>query len=61
MEVKVYNNDVEKALKILKKRVSKSGLLRELKDRRHYEKPSTKRKKKQKRASKRAARDSSYR
>jgi len=57
LEVKVYNNDVEKALKILKKRVSKSGLLRELKDRRHYEKPSTKKKKKQKRASKRAARD----
>ncbi len=57
MEVKVYNNDVERALKILKKRVSKSGLLRELKDRRHYEKPSAKRKKKQKRANKRAARD----
>ena len=44
MEVKVFDNDVEKALKILKNKLSKSGLFKELKVRRAYEKPSVKRK-----------------
>lgn len=52
MEVKVIDNDVEKALKILKNKLSKSGLFKELKVRRAYEKPSVKRKEK---PSKRAA------
>ena len=36
MEVKVIDNDVEKALKILKNKLSKSGLFNELKVRRAY-------------------------
>ena len=46
MEVKVIDNDVEKALKILKNKLSKSGLFKELKVRRAYEKPSVKQKEK---------------
>ena len=46
LEVKVFDNDVEKALKILKNKLSKSGLFKELKIRRAYEKPSVKRKRK---------------
>ncbi len=46
MEVKVIDNDVEKALKILKNKLSKNGLFKELKLRRAYEKPSVKRKRK---------------
>jgi len=42
LEVKVFDNDVEKALKILKNKLSKSGLFKELKVRRAYEKPSVK-------------------
>ena len=41
--IDVKNNDVEFALRILKKQVQKSGLLRELRRRRHYEKPSERR------------------
>ena len=38
--VKVYNNNVEGALKILKKKVKESNLMFEIKKRSHYEKPS---------------------
>jgi len=47
LEVKVYGNDVEKALKVLKRNLSKEGFFRELRERKHYEKPSVKRKRKQ--------------
>lgn len=46
LEVKVFDNDVEKALKILKNKLSKSGLFKELKLRRAYEKPSVRKKRK---------------
>jgi small subunit ribosomal protein S21 len=46
LEVKVFDNDVEKALKILKNKLSKSGLFKELNLRRAYEKPSVKKKRK---------------
>jgi len=36
----------EKALRMLKKKVEDSGLLKEIRDRQHYEKPTTLRKKK---------------
>ena len=42
MEVKVFDNDVDKALKVLKNKLSKNGLFKELKLRRAYEKPSVK-------------------
>ena len=39
-------DNVERALKILKKQVEKAGTIAELKKRQHYEKPSVTRKKK---------------
>ena len=42
MEVTVYQNQVERALKVLKRQLTKDGLLKELKRRRFYEKPSLK-------------------
>lgn len=49
MEVLVDNN-IEKAMKILKRKLIKEGLFKELKSRRYYEKPSEKRKRKSKEA-----------
>jgi|TARA_R100000030_G_scaffold24632_1_gene17888 small subunit ribosomal protein S21 len=43
LEVKVRNNNVDKAMRQLKKKVMKDGLLKELKQRQYYEKPSLKR------------------
>jgi small subunit ribosomal protein S21 len=42
--VTVQHDNVEKALRKFKKKVLESGLLRELRDREFYEKPTTKRK-----------------
>ena len=53
MEVKVYDNDVEKALKVLKNKLAKSGLFKELKAKRFYEKPSVKKKRKSRDAQRR--------
>jgi small subunit ribosomal protein S21 len=53
LEIRVNGNDVEKALKILKRQLQKDGLLRELKERRFYEKPSVKSRRKQREAHKR--------
>lgn len=38
--VNVRDNNVEKALRILKKKMQREGVFREMKLRRHYEKPS---------------------
>lgn len=46
MEVRVIDNDVERALKMLKNKLSRSGFFKELKMRRAYEKPSVKKKRK---------------
>lgn len=46
LEIKVYGNDVEKALKVLKRNLLREGLFRELRNRRFYEKPSVKKKRK---------------
>lgn len=53
MEIKVYNNNVDKALKVAKKKLAGEGLFRELKRRRFYEKPSVRRKAKQREAQRR--------
>ncbi len=53
LEVKVYDNDIEKALKVLKNKLSKDGFFKELKMRRFYEKPSVKRKRKNREARRR--------
>ena len=49
------NDNVERALKLLKKQLEKAGTISELKKRQHYEKPSVRRKKKQAAARKRMA------
>ncbi len=43
MEVDVRDNNVDQALKILKKKLQREGVFREMKIRRHFEKPSIKR------------------
>ena len=47
MEVSVDHN-IERAMKILKRKLIKEGLFKELKSRRYYEKPSERRKRKHK-------------
>ena len=42
IEVTVKDNNVEQALRSLKKRMQREGLFREMKLRKHYEKPSVK-------------------
>ena len=39
-EVHVKGNNIEGAIRVLKKKLLKDGLLRELKERQHYSKPS---------------------
>ncbi len=43
MQVAVRDNNVDQALKVLKKRLQREGLFREMKQRSYYEKPSEKR------------------
>jgi len=43
MQVIVHDNNVDKALRILKRRMQREGIYREMRLRRHYEKPSEKR------------------
>ena len=47
MRVEVFDNQIDAALKTLKKQMQKDGLFQEMKRRAHYEKPSVKRKRKQ--------------
>lgn len=51
--IEVYNNDVTKALRKLKKVVQAEGIFQTLRERERFEKPSVKRKKEQARAVKR--------
>jgi small subunit ribosomal protein S21 len=53
LEVVVGDRGVERALKTLKRKLAAEGVLRELKVRRHYLKPSIKRRKKQAEAARR--------
>lgn len=46
MEVRVYDGNIEKAIKVLKRQLQKEGLFREIKKRSFYEKPSEKEKRK---------------
>lgn len=43
MEVQVRDNNVDQALRALKKKMQREGVYREMKLRRHFEKPSDKR------------------
>jgi small subunit ribosomal protein S21 len=52
LEIKVYSNDIERALRNLKRELQKEGLFKEIKQRSFYEKPSEKEKRKQREARK---------
>jgi len=54
MQVSVYDNDVDKALRQLKKKLQREGVYREMKLRRHYEKPSEKKVRRKQEAKRRA-------
>ena len=47
MKIDVFENQIEPALKALKKKMVKDGVFQEMKRRAFYEKPSVKRKRKQ--------------
>ncbi len=44
MHVQVRDNNVDQALRALKKKMQREGIFREMKLRRHFEKPSQRRK-----------------
>ena len=50
MEVMVFGDNVEKALRIFKRQLQKEGVFRDVKRRAHFEKPSEKRKRKRREA-----------
>lgn len=58
MEVTVEHN-IEKAMKILKRKLIKEGLFKELKARRYYEKPSERKKRKSKESHKKIRKEES--
>lgn len=51
--VQVIDNDVEKAMKILKKKIQNDGLFKRLKLKKHYEKPCQFRRRKMREAMRR--------
>jgi small subunit ribosomal protein S21 len=53
LEVKVQDNQIENAIKTLKRQLIRDGIMKELKNRRSYEKPSVKKKRKQREARRR--------
>lgn len=50
IQVKVFDNDLEKAIRILKKKIQNDGLFKRLKLKKSYEKPSEFRRRKQREA-----------
>ena len=46
--IEVRNNNVEKALRVLKKKLLKDGVMKELRERQYFSKPSLKKREKKK-------------
>ncbi|MBF0124198.1 MAG: 30S ribosomal protein S21 [Magnetococcales bacterium] len=46
MRVEVYDNNVDQAIRVLKKKMNREGMFREMKKRKFFEKPSEKRRRK---------------
>tara|TARA_B100001057_G_scaffold182121_1_gene182846 strand:- start:31 stop:240 length:210 start_codon:yes stop_codon:yes gene_type:complete len=57
LEVTVRNNNVEKAMRVLKKKLLKDGMMKELKERQYYSKPSLKKREEKKQAIRRYKKD----
>ena len=53
LEVTVSHNDIEQAMRVLKKKLQKDGLFRQLKAKRSYEKPSECRRRKRRESERR--------
>ncbi len=60
LEIRVTGQNIERALKLLKREAEKEGLFRELKRRRYYEKPSIKKKNKRREAQKKRAKSARF-
>ncbi len=59
MLVKVRENKVEQALRVLKRKMQAEGILKEVRSREYYEKPSEKRRREANESKRRAARNRS--
>ncbi|MBF0284722.1 MAG: 30S ribosomal protein S21 [Magnetococcales bacterium] len=46
MRVEVYDNNVDQAIRVLKKKMNREGMFREMKKRKFFEKPSERRRRK---------------
>ena len=57
LEVRVVDDNLNRAISHLKRIIAREGLLKELKKRRHYEKPGIKRRRKQRDAARRRRRE----
>jgi len=57
MRIEVRNNTVDKAMRILKKKLTEDGFFNELREREYYESKGTKRRKAKAAAKRRADRD----
>lgn len=57
MLVKVRENKVEQALRVLKRKMQSEGILKEVRSREYYEKPSEKRRREANESKRRAARN----
>ena len=55
--IEVRNNNVEKALRVLKKKLNKDGMMKELKARQYFIKPSEKKREKKKEGIRRHIKD----
>ncbi|MDY6850370.1 MAG: 30S ribosomal protein S21, partial [Thermodesulfobacteriota bacterium] len=53
MEIKVYDDNLNKAMKVMKRKLQQDGFFRDMKRRRFYEKPSVRRKRKEAEAARR--------
>ncbi len=60
MIITVHDNNVEKALKALKRKAAKEGLLKDMRRKRYYEKPSLKKKRKIKEAARKRVKSLSF-
>ncbi len=54
MQIIVRDNNIEQALRVMKKKLQREGVFREMKLRKNFEKPSEKRKRRQAEAVRRA-------
>ena len=61
MKVEVRNGNVDKAIRVLKKKIQKDGMMRELRQRQYYEKPTLKRQRKLKESLRRVAKENRLR